>query len=275
MPECKRMEGKRVLVTGAGRGIGKGIALEFAREGADVAVHSSSSTDEADTVAEEIRRMGQSAEMFQADFHEEDSVVTMAKSAVDFLGGLDVLINNAGLTITGAIDSIPSEVWDRLFEINVRGMFLLTQAAVEPMTAQGGGAIVNISSVQAFRALAGHSHYAATKGAIVSFTRTVSVELAPMGIRVNAIAPGMIVVEHIFTNIPDFNAEAVAKRNIPAQIPGEPWDVARLAIFLASHEARYIVGQTIVIDGGQSCSQAEGFGNVPDHTWGESYTPWL
>ena len=275
MTESRRMEGKRVLVTGGGRGIGRGVALEFAIEGADVAVHYSSSAEGAIAVAEEIRGLGRKSEAFRADFHEADRVSDMAKDAIDFLGGIDIVINNAGFTTSASIDKIKSEVWDRLFEVNVRGMYIVAQAAVESMRTQGNGSIVNISSTHAFNALVDHSLYAATKGAIVAFTRTLSVELAPMGIRVNAIAPGLIVVDHIFDNIPDFDPQAIAKESIPAQIPGQPWDVARLAIFLSSDDARYIVGQTIVIDGGQSCSISEGLRRSGDFVWGKSYTPWL
>ena len=275
MTDQGRMQNKRVLVTGGGRGIGRGVALEFAKEGADVAVHYSSSADRALAVVEEIRGIGRKSEAFHADFHEADRVSAMADKTIDFLGGIDVVVNNAGFTTSGAIDKTRPEVWDRVFEINVRGMYLVAQAAVEPMKAQKSGSIVNITSVHAFNALVDHSLYAATKGAIVAFTRTLSVELAPMGIRVNAIAPGLIVVDHIYDNVPGFDPEELAKQSIPAQIPGQPWDVARLAIFLSSEESRYIVGQTIVLDGGQNCTVPESFERSGDFVWGKSYTSWL
>jgi len=262
------------LVTGAGTGIGKGIAREFAGRGADVALHYSTSDAGARQTVEAIRKAGGKAEAFQADFAEVDCVKAMTREAIGFLGGLDVLVNNAGLTTNIPLAEVTPEQWALLFEINVRGMYFVTQAALEPMLDQRGGAIVNITSVHAFRGMLDHTVYAGTKAAIVGFTRALAVELAPKGIRVNAIAPGAVVVENYYRNFGDDRFEKDIAKSILIGFAGEPRDIAMIACFLASDEARYIVGQTIVADGGQNAciSTGEGFRQGLGFTWAKQYT---
>ena len=273
----KKMQGKRVLVTGSGTGIGKGIAEAFAEEGAIVAFHYSRSSAGAEAAVEEIRKAGGKAEAFQADFSDAKQVISMGKKAIDFLGGIDILVNNAGLTTNIPIEDATPEQWDKIFHINVRGMYFISQTAAKQMLKQGSGSIVNITSVHAFHAMKDHTIYASTKAAIVGFTRTLAIELAPRGIRVNAIAPGMIVVDNYYKNMPDFDADQAAKDNIPIGFAGTPRDVANIALFLASEDARYIVGQTIMADGGQNAtiSTGPGFKDSLDFTWGKEYTSWL
>lgn len=247
----KRMDGKRVLVTGSGTGIGRGVALEFAREGAAVALHYGHSKKGAQEAVAEIREWGGQAEAFQADFSDVDQARRLGDQALEFLGGLDVLINNAGITVNMAFEEVTPEHFDKLYHVNVRGQFFLTQRVVPAMEEQGSGSIVNVTSVHAFAGKTHHAVYAGTKGAILSYTRELALELAPKGIHVTGIAPGWVRVENQEIVLGEtFDWEAGGK-TLPAGYVGMPRDIARLAIFLASGEGRYIVGQTIIIDGGQ------------------------
>lgn len=243
------MEGKRVLVTGAGTGIGREIALEFARCDADVALHFAHSGKGAVTVMEEIRAMGRRCEAFQADFDSVEEVMQLADKALGFLGKIDCLVNNAGITFNKPFLQVTPEQFDTLYHVNVRAQFVLTQRVAESMLRDGGGAICNLTSIHGLQGAPEHSVYAGTKGAIVAFTRTVSVELAPKGVRVNAIAPGWIIVENHYKAM-DINEDTVTN-GIPAGFLGQPDDVAQLALYLASDAARYVIGQTFMIDGGQ------------------------
>jgi NAD(P)-dependent dehydrogenase (short-subunit alcohol dehydrogenase family) len=246
------MEGKRVLVTGSGTGIGTGVALEFAREGAAVALHYCHSGKGAHAAVEEIRKAGGKAEAFRADFADVEQAQRLPAAAVAFLGGLDILVNNAGITMNLPFERVTPEQFDALYSVNVRSLFFVTQAAIKPMIEQGYGTIINMTSDHAFSGLAEHTVYAGTKAAIVAFTRTLSVELASKGIRVNAIAPGWILVENHLKVLPaDFDEKAAGLAR-PAGFLGRPHDVGRLAVFLASEDARYIIGQTFICDGGVS-----------------------
>ena len=239
------------MVTGSGTGIGVGIALEFAREGAAVALHYSHSADGATATVEQIRADGGTAEAFQADFNDIEAVRSLAGRAIDFLGGIDVLVNNAGVTMNMPLDKTTPEQFDTLFNVNIRAMVFLTQAVAPAMAAQGKGVIVNLASSHAYAGMIDHSVYAATKGAIVAFTRTVSLELAKKGIRVNAIAPGGVLVDNWSKAMPDFEPSSLASQ-LPCGFLAEPADIGRVAVFLASDDARYILGQTLQADGGQA-----------------------
>ena len=183
------MQGKRVLITGAGTGIGRGIALELARRGCRVAVHYSHSAAGAEATVAEIAAQGGEARSFAADFRHVDQVQGLAAPVLDYLGGLDVLVNNAGITANVPFDRVTPEQFDTLYGVNIRAMFFLTQALV-PALEKSRGCVVNITSIHAYEGMREHTVYAGTKGAIVSFTRTLAVELAPRGIRVNGCAPG-------------------------------------------------------------------------------------
>jgi NAD(P)-dependent dehydrogenase (short-subunit alcohol dehydrogenase family) len=256
MINYKRMAGKRVLVTGAGTGIGRGVALEYGMEGAAVALHYSQSSEGAQSAVEEIRGFGGKAEMFQADLSQNEEIRKLADQAVKFLGGIDVLVNNAGITMNLPFEKVAPEQFDQLYSVNIRAMFFVTQALLPIMEKQGNGIVLNLSSTHAFAGQTEHSVYAGTKGAIVAYTRALSLELIQKGIRLNAIAPGWTRTENQELAFgPDFDW-GEAERSLPAGFIATPADIGRLAIFLSSDESRFIIGQTIIVDGGQSALMA-------------------
>jgi NAD(P)-dependent dehydrogenase (short-subunit alcohol dehydrogenase family) len=248
-----KLPGRKALVTGSDTGIGREIALEFARQGADVVLHYCHHQDGATSAAEEIKSMGRRAEVFGADFNHLDQAFALANYAVKSLGSINCLVNNAGVTFNRPFLKMEPEHFHKLFNINFRAPYFITQKIVENMLEHGGGAICNLSSIHGLQGAPEHSAYAATKGAIIANTRALGVELAHRGIRVNAIAPGWITVENYYKVIPGFT-EAGAKKAAETAVPvaryGLPIDVAKLATFLCSDDAGFLVGQTIVLDGG-------------------------
>lgn len=249
----QRLAGKRALVTGADTGIGREIALEFARQGADVVLHYSHHKENAEAAVEEIKAMGRRTTSLGADFDDLSQATALAKQAIQFLGSVNCLVNNAGITFNRSFLEIEPEQFDKLFNVNFRAQFFITQKLVKNMLEHEGGAICNLSSIHGLQGAPEHSAYAATKGAIIAYTRALGVELAHRGIRVNAIAPGWITVENYYKIIPGFTEEQAKKdayNAVPTARYGVPLDVARLAAFLCGDEAGFIVGQTLVLDGG-------------------------
>ncbi len=274
----EKMSGQRVLVTGSGTGIGREIALEFARQGADVAVHYSHNDAGARSAIAEIRALGRRAEAFQADFKDAAQVRALGSEAIKFLGGVDCLVNNSGITFNQPFLKVTEEQFDAVFDVNIRAQFFLTQVIVEDMLQRGRGSICNITSVHGLAGAPEHSVYAGTKGAIIAYTRSLAVELAHKGIRVNAIAPGWVTVENYFKAIPGFNeadASRVAAEKIPLGRSGEKGEIAKLAVFLCSEDAGFIVGQTIVADGGTTSlmSLISDFRNPSSAKFGTGYVP--
>ncbi|MBX3258050.1 MAG: SDR family oxidoreductase [Chitinophagaceae bacterium] len=261
MPE--KMKGKKVLVTGAGTGLGRETALEFAREGAQVVLHYAHSKEGVDSAVREIQQAGGTATSIAADLRSAQEAIRLAKEAIAFLGGLDVLVNNAGITMTLEFGKVTPEQFDTLYNVNVRAQFFIMQTVVPAMVAAGGGAIINLSSVHGIRASKGHSVYAGTKGAIIAHTRELAIELAKQGIRINAVAPGAVPVENHFKAAEPNELDGLGKL-IPCGFSGTPLDIAKTIVFLASTDARYIVGQTIVVDGGTTSwmSFSEGYDDI-------------
>jgi NAD(P)-dependent dehydrogenase (short-subunit alcohol dehydrogenase family) len=252
MQDDGRMLGKRVLVTGAGTGIGRGVALEFAREGAAVAVHYGRDRAGAVSAVQEIESHGGKAKAFEADFRDARTIRTLAQDALAFLGGLDVLVNNAGITLNVPFEEVTLEQFDTLYHVNIRAQFFLTQAMLPALAEHGKGIVINLTSVHAYGGMTEHSVYAGTKGAIVAYTRELSLELIQKGVRVNAIAPGWVFVEnHRKVLGESFDVNEAAK-SLPAGFIANATDIGRVALFLASDESRYIIGQTIICDGGQT-----------------------
>jgi len=273
-----KLAGKRALITGAGTGIGREIGLEFARQGADVALHYSHNDAGARSAAAEIKALGRRVAIFGADFNSLDQVDRLGQQAIEFLGGLDCLVNNAGITMNRPFLEVTREQFDTLYNVNIRAQYFLTQQAARDMLTHGGGAVCNITSIHGLQGAPEHTVYAGTKGAIIAYTRTLSVELAYRGIRVNAIAPGWVNVENYAKAIPDFDEQAAAesaKNTVPVARPGRPLDIAKLAVFLCSDDAEFIIGQTIVADGGTTAlmSLISDFRHRSTARFGTGYVP--
>ncbi|HAK96448.1 MAG TPA: short-chain dehydrogenase [Planctomycetes bacterium] len=279
MSSANALAGKKALVTGSGTGIGREIALEFARRGADVVLHYAHSEEGTKSAVEEIARMGRRAAAFRADFDSAEEPARLAEEAIGFLGGIDCLVNNAGITFNKPFLAVTRAQFDTMFHVNIRAQFLLTQKIAGDMLRRGsGGAICNITSIHGVQGAPEHSVYAATKGAIVAYTRALAVELAHKGIRVNAVAPGWVTVENYYKVLPGFNeadAREAARKAVPVARYGLPIDIARIAAFLCSEDASYIVGQTIVADGGTTSlmSLISDFRSESSARFGKGYLP--
>jgi glucose 1-dehydrogenase/3-oxoacyl-[acyl-carrier protein] reductase len=246
-----RLKGRTALVTGAARGIGRGIAEVFAIEGADVAINDIEIGQEGEDLAAWIRCQGRRALTVQADVANRAEVEAMVERVWSEMGGIDVLVNNAGIETIIPFTEITDEQWTRLVDVNLRGEWLCSQVYCRRAIAEGRkGAIVNIGSVQAAKILPGRTHYAPAKLAIEALTRNMSAEVTPLGIRVNCIHPGLIDT--------DMTAWVMKRADllpgILAQVSvgraGQPQEIGRVAAFLASDEASYLTGQSLHVDGG-------------------------
>ncbi|MCQ2372502.1 MAG: 3-oxoacyl-[acyl-carrier-protein] reductase [Phascolarctobacterium sp.] len=243
-----RLEGKKALVTGASRGIGKAIALALAAEGADVVVNYAGSKAAAEAVAAEIEAMGRKALVVQADISSNEAATAMVDQAVKEFGRIDILVNNAGITRDGLLMRMKEEDWDAVLTTNLKGVFNCTKAAVKYMMKQKAGHIVSISSVVGLTGNAGQANYAAAKAGVIGFTKAVAKEVAARGITVNAVAPGFIQTD--MTAVLNEKQVEAMLATIPLKKLGQPEDIAKAVIFLASDDANYITGQTLHVDGG-------------------------
>ena len=251
MSDTNSLAGKKALVTGVDQGgIGQGIALELARRGAAVVCHYPYSDEGAAAAVAQIQADGGTAASVQGDFTQSAEICAqIVEAAAGHLGGLNVLVNNAGLTETRPLADITPDHFDKLFAINVRSQIFCTQRALPYMQEAGGGSVINLASVHAHAGVPDYAVYAATKGAVAALTRHLAVELAPQKVRVNAIAPGLIEVPRYFEDIPDYNP-AIFEATVPWGRLGEPADIGHVAAFLASDGADFVTGQTIYVDGG-------------------------
>jgi len=251
------LKGKVALVTGGGRGIGKFIATGLAEAGADIILTSRKIKNLEATAAELMANQKVKALAIACDMAKEDTVEAMLKEAVAKFGRIDILVNNAGATWGAPTLDFPLEKWDQLFNVNVRGVWVLTQKVARIMKEQGGGNIINISSVMAFRGSIEEAHpavpYNSTKAAINLLTMNLAVKLAPHKIRVNAIAPGFFHTDMMaYIDKPEFKPVRDAIINeIPLRRVGEIDDMKGVAVFLASDASQFITGHVMVVDGGQ------------------------
>ncbi len=241
---------KVALVTGASRGIGRACALRLARDGFTVVVNYAHSAKEAEAVLAAIRENGGDGMIYQADVSKPDDVKRMMRDVAKAYGQIDVLVNNAGIVRDEYVLMLNPDTLDACFDLNVKGYFYCAQQAVLKMFRRKCGAIINMSSVSGILALPGQSVYGATKGAVNTMTATMAKELAPYGIRVNAVAPGFIETEMLDALPPEKKEEYL--NAIPMHRLGSVEDVAGVVSMLASDDAAYITGQVITVDGGIS-----------------------
>ncbi|MDA1096126.1 MAG: 3-oxoacyl-[acyl-carrier-protein] reductase [Chloroflexi bacterium] len=246
--ESKELAGRTALVTGAGRGIGKAIALKLGSMGADVAVNFNASADAATQVVEELRGMGVRAQAYQADVTSTEQIDRMVASTFEEFGRLDILVNNAGIIRDRLLIRMTDDDWDQVIATDLRGVFVTTRAAARLMIRTRWGRIINISSVVALAGNPGQANYAAAKSGLTGFTMSVAKELAPRNVTANIVAPG-----YITTDVTDQLSDEVKKQltdHIPLGRRGEAWEVAELVAFLCTDRAAYITGQILAIDGG-------------------------
>jgi len=243
-----KLKARVAIVTGGSRGIGRAISLELASEGADVVVNYLHRRADAEAVTGEIMAQGRRAFAFQADVADETSIRGMVDFTLGQFGRVDVLIANAGVVRDQLAAAMTLDQWEDVTRTNLRGPFLCIRQVLPIMMAQKSGSIVTLSSVAAVHAGRGHCNYAAAKGGLDALTRSLAFELAPKGIRVNAVAPGVIVTD-MTTRIRNF-AEGEILSQIPLRRYGDPCEVARAVRFLASDEASYITGAILYVTGG-------------------------
>ncbi len=242
------LDNKTAIITGATRGIGKGIALEFAKQGANVAFTYSSSVEAANALEVELAAMGVKAKGYQSNAADFEAAQDLAAEVLKEFGSIDVLINNAGITKDNLLMRISEQDFDKVLEVNLKSVFNLTKAVIRPMMKQRGGSIINMSSVVGVQGNAGQTNYAASKAGMLGFSKSVALELGSRNIRCNSIAPGFIETE--MTAKLD---EAVVdgwRQSIPLKRGGQPEDIANACVFLASDMSAYITGQTLNVDGG-------------------------
>jgi|SRR5208282_346373 len=246
----RRLVNKVALVTGASSGIGRGIAIRFAREGASVAINYSKSRERAQEVVNEINSFGGKAIMIKADVTKADEIDSMVTQLIKEFGRLNILVNNAGIFIEKSFEETSEEVWDKIINTNLKGPYLCARRCVPELLKQNGGKIINLASIDSFIAEPNASAYCASKAGIVGLTTSLAYELAPKRINVNAIAPGQIdtpMIEEWLKN-PETVRTLISKT--PFGRIGKPTDIAAAAAFLASDESEFVNGAVIAVDGG-------------------------
>ena len=244
-----RLNGKVSIITGAAQGIGQATALKFAQEGAIVIVCDVKQAAVDATVAQ-CQTLGAQAQGFVVDVTQRNMVDATVKAVLEKYGRIDVLVNNAGITQDARLQKMTLEQFDRVIDVNLRGVFHCAQAVTDSMVAQGGGVILNASSVVGIYGNFGQTNYAATKFGVIGFTKTWSRELGPKGIRVNAVAPGFIETP-ILSTIPEKVIHDMVDR-VPLKRMGRPEDIANVYAFLASDEAAYVNGAVLEVAGGMT-----------------------
>jgi glucose 1-dehydrogenase len=256
----QRLNGKLALITGSDSGIGRASAIEFAKEGADVAVNYLHDAEGAAGTKAAVEAEGRRSVVIQADVSDEDQVARMFDTVEAQLGTLDILMNNAGVDASGhPVAELETQVWDRAIRVNVYGPFFCCRRFIQlRLAAGGGGKIVNVSSVHADNPNAGGADYDCSKGAIRMLTRTLALELAPHKINVNSLAPGMVLTPFNQAAIDDPALLDEQVQSIPWKRAAQPEEIARLAAFLVSPDADYVTGASYVMDGGLMINLGQG-----------------
>ncbi len=243
------LEGRTALITGAGRGIGRATAIRLARDGARIAINFKGNAEAAAEAKRLVEQDGGEATLIQGDVSVDGAAEDVVKAALAFGGGrLDILVNNAGITRDNLLVRMSAEDWDAVVDLNLRGAFLVTKAAMRPMMKQRAGRIVNVSSVAGVAGNAGQANYASAKAGLIGFTKTVAREMAVRNITCNAVAPGFVDTDLTHGLLKQM--EETILKQIPLARFGTVEDVANAIAFLASDEASYITGQVLVVDGG-------------------------
>jgi 3-oxoacyl-[acyl-carrier protein] reductase len=245
-----KLRDRIALITGSSSGIGRGVAIAFAREGADVVVNYPTTDQAANAreVCEEITRLGRRSLAVQADVADADDVKKLCAVATDKFGRIDILVNNAGIAAAAPVQDIPVEQWDRVIAVHLRGTFLMTREVLPQMYERGWGRIINTASQLAYKGAPGFAHYTAAKGAILSFSRTVALETGDRGVTVNCVAPGATRTP-ILADVPPDLLEQI-RQSIPLGRIAEVDDIVPSYVFLASEDGRHYQGQCISPNGG-------------------------
>jgi NAD(P)-dependent dehydrogenase (short-subunit alcohol dehydrogenase family) len=250
----KRLLDRIAIVTGSSRGIGKAIALAFAKEGANIVVVSHADARGADLTGADIRALGRQAYVVRADVSKKVEVDQMVKQVLDRFGKIDLLVNNAGVVSVCPAELLSETDWDRDVDTDLKGVFLCSQAVGKMMITQNKGNIINVSSIAAKVALPGHSAYCAAKAGVIALTRVLAVEWAAYNIRVNAIAPGFVgtelVSQMVAKGLRKKEEQDAIERRTPLKRMAAPEEIAQLAVYLASEESSYMTGETVLMDGG-------------------------
>ena len=244
----KLLEGKTVIITGASRGIGKGIAEVFAKQGANIAFTYRSSDEKANILEKELSANGCKVKGYKSDASDFEAAQELAANVIDEFGSIDVLVNNAGITKDGLLMRMSEEDFDNVMNINMKSVFNMTKAVLRPMLKQKKGSIINMSSVVGVKGNAGQANYSASKAAINGFTKSTALEVGSRNIRCNAIAPGFIETE--MTEALGKEQVEEWRNSIPLKRGGTPEDIANATLFLASDMSAYVTGQVLHVCGG-------------------------
>lgn len=244
-------EKRTALVTGGSQGIGAAIVVGLARRGYDVALNGlADQADNLNKVAAEITGMGRRAEVFPADVSDKAAVDAMAGDVLAVFGGIDAIVNNAGILIAGEVDGLPETTWDAVMDVNAKGSFMVIQAFLPAMKARGYGRIVNIASIGGKHGAPEQAHYSASKAAVMGFSRVLAQEVGPLGITVNCVCPGIILTDMGRVNLEDPAIRAAWQAKTAMARIGDPEDVVGTVAFFASDDSAFVTGQTLNVDGG-------------------------